>query len=340
MRTAQGKKQYAFVLKNKPNSQNIFDKAAKPLSGKMSAFKKFLKAQAASFEPELRDQVKDAVRPEGKFIRPMLVFASAPKEADEKMLCRRAAIAELIHLSSLIHDDVIDNADIRRGEPTIGSKYGAKIAILLGDAIFAHTMTLSFEENNSALSAKASACVRAICEGEIRQTLADRNADISRDKYYKIVRGKTAVLFEFSCFMGAECSADNAWMEAAESAGRELGIAYQIYDDICDWVKSEDELGKTLGTDLLSGKQTYPLILLLEKLDSRAARKLSKDLRNSCASREEIIEQMKKFGIIDLCKREFSRRVGSARKILEKFPERSENLLLFCDAMDGLAAEE
>ena len=206
-------------MKNKFHSQNVFDEAAKPLAKRMSAFKKFLKAQAACFESELREQVRDAVRPEGKFIRPMLVFASAPECADDNKLSRRAAIAELIHLSTLIHDDVIDNADMRRGEPTIGSKYGTKIAILLGDAIFAHTMTLSFEENDSALSAKASACVRAICEGEIKQTLADRNADISRGKYYKIVRGKTAVLFEFSCFMGAECGGDKAWAAAAESAG-------------------------------------------------------------------------------------------------------------------------
>ncbi len=304
----------------------------------MSAFKKFLKAQAACFESELREQVRDAVRPEGKFIRPMLVFASAPESADDKKLSRRAAIAELIHLSTLIHDDVIDNADMRRGEPTIGSKYGTKIAILLGDAIFAHTMTLSFEENDSALSAKASACVRAICEGEIKQTLADRNADISRGKYYKIVRGKTAVLFEFSCFMGAECGGDKAWAAAAESAGRELGIAYQIYDDICDWVKSEDELGKTLGTDLLSGKQTYPLILLLEKLDRKSASKLSKALRDSTASRDEIKAQMDKFGVMDLCKKEFLRRVGAARKILEAFPSEGKNLLLFCDAMDKLVS--
>jgi len=304
----------------------------------MSAFKRFLKRQAMAFEPELRKQAAECIKPEGKFIRPMLVFSAAAKGADKQKLIRRAAIAELIHLSTLIHDDVIDNASIRRGNPTVHSKYGARFAILLGDAIFAHTMNLSFEENDNELSRKSAVCVRDICEGEIRQTLADRSVNVSKKKYFEIVRGKTAVLFELACYMGAAAAGAGfeAWIAAAQKVGKELGIAYQIYDDICDWTKSEEEVGKTLGTDLLSGKQTFPLILLLEKLPAAKAKKLEKEISTACANPQAILDEMRARDIIALCKAEYIARIENAENILKKFGDQGDRLLNFCAAMRSL----
>ena len=261
----------------------------------------------------------------------MFAAAHAAPEKGESLI-RRAAIVELTHLSTLIHDDVIDGAQIRRNAETANKKYGAKTAILLGDAIFAHTMELAVEENDVDTSRRTALCVKTICEGEIRQTLADRKKNVTRRRYYEIAYGKTAVLFELACALGAMATTSKeGWIEAAEEAGKQLGIAYQIYDDICDWFMSEKAAGKTLGTDLTSGKQTYPLIVLLEKLPAKESACLAKNLPNEQPSK--ITEMMRSFGVPDDCQKEFARRVGRAEKSLEKFPSENRKLMKFCSAM-------
>ena len=266
-----------------------------------ASLEKYLLQQAMTFEKEVRAAAKESISPKGKLIRPTLVFAAAAGgNADKMSLIRRAAIVELTHLSTLIHDDVIDNASVRRGAATPNKKYGARTAILLGDAIFAHTMSITFEENDAALSKKIANCVRTICEGEIRQTLADRKKNVTRRRYYEIAYGKTAVLFELACALGAMATTSKeGWIEAAEEAGKQLGIAYQIYDDICDWFMSEKDAGKTLGTDLVSGKQTFPLIALFETMDSERADGFAKNL--SSQNPEEIIGMMKSSGVEKIC---------------------------------------
>ena len=239
------------------------------MGGLFRAFEGFLASQVKTFEKEVREAAKESISPKGKFIRPTLVFAAANAgdEWDESLI-RRAAIVELTHLSTLIHDDVIDGANMRRNAETPNSKYGAKTAILLGDAIFAHTMGLAVEENDLDTSRRVAACVKTICEGEIRQTLADKTVRVTRQKYYDIAYGKTAALFSLACVLGTKSvKGEPGWTDAAEEAGKQLGIAYQIYDDLCDWFMSEKDAGKTLGTDLLSGKQTFPLIALIETMD-------------------------------------------------------------------------
>ena len=314
---------------------NPFGELSSDLNRQLSDFKRYLLKQASAFEREVRPAARDAIYPRGKYIRPILVFSSALDGSDEKSLVRRAAIAELVHLSTLIHDDVIDEADMRRNNETAFKKYGAKTAILLGDAIFSHMMSLAFEENSMDVLKKTADCVRTICEGEIKQTLADRTKIVSRKKYYDVAYGKTAALFELSCRFGASVrDKSQKWTRAAEKAGRQLGIAYQIYDDICDWFMSEKAAGKTLGTDLTSGKQTYPLIVLLEKLPAKESACLAKNLPNEQPSK--ITEMMRSFGVPDDCQKEFARRVGRAEKSLEKFPSENRKLMKFCSAMRAL----
>ncbi len=323
-------------MKKTTHSFGAFKELTDSFDKEMSLFKKFLKRQASAFKPELRKQASESIRPEGKFLRPLLVFAAAYGHKDSESLNRRAAIAELIHLSTLIHDDVIDNASLRRGNETIFKKYGARFAILLGDAIFAHTMRLVFEENDTNLSKKATECVRTICEGEIMQTLANKDINISQEKYFSIVNGKTAVLFELSCHMGAALTQDATWVSCAQEVGKQLGIAYQIFDDICDWTKSEKQSGKTIGTDLLSGKQTYPLILLFEKLSKTEVKLLTKSIKNSQADAQQILKSMQKHDIFKLCADEFLHRVSMAEDSLKPFGRKAEKLLAFCGSMRAL----
>ena len=308
---------------------------AESLKPFLTSFKSYLVKQAAAFEKEVRKAAKDAISPRGKYIRPMLVFSAALDGAGKKSLIRRAAIAELVHLSTLIHDDVIDNADMRRNHETAFKKYGTKTAILLGDTIFSHMMSLAFEENSMDVLKKTADCVKTICEGEIKQTLADKTKIVSRKKYYDVAYGKTAALFELSCNLGATASdAPKEWIKAAEEAGKQLGIAYQIYDDICDWFMSESDAGKTLGTDLITGKQTYPLIVLLEKLPAKKSAALAKNLPHE--SSVEIVEMMGRYDVANDCKNEFLRRIDSAGKVLKKFPAENVKLLKFCAEMRGL----
>ncbi|MBQ6533578.1 MAG: polyprenyl synthetase family protein, partial [Opitutales bacterium] len=186
-------------------SKTPFSRAAGRFKRELSSLGSYLLKQAASFEREVRAAAKEAIAPRGKYIRPLLVFSAAPAGAKKDSLVRRAAIAELVHLSTLIHDDVIDRADMRRNRDTAFKKYGAKTAVLLGDAIFAHMMTLAFEENSMEVLEKTASCVRSICSGEIRQTLADNTKIVPRKKYYDVAYGKTAALFELSCRLGAGC---------------------------------------------------------------------------------------------------------------------------------------
>ncbi len=300
-----------------------------------SAFKKFLVAQACAFKSEVRTAAKDSIRPEGKFIRPMLVFAaSSGGDFDMSKVVRRAAIAELTHLSTLIHDDVLDNADMRRNCVTANKKYGARTAILLGDAIFSHTMLMAIDDEPEVLR-KTALCVRTVCEGEIGQTLADRSKIVTRKRYYDIAFGKTGALFAFACAVGAmSIDADSGWVKAAEEAGKQLGIAYQIYDDICDWFMSEKDAGKTLGTDLLSEKQTFPLIVLMEKLSSREAKKLASNLAEADAN--EIAKKMRALGVPEICAKEFARRISLAENALAPYAKEACGLLEFCSVMRTL----
>ena len=325
------------TVNNYKHNSNPFDKVSMQMGGLFRAFEGFLASQVKTFEKEVRVAAKESISPKGKFIRPTLVFAAANAgdEWDESLI-RRAAIVELTHLSTLIHDDVIDGANMRRNAETPNSKYGAKTAILLGDAIFAHTMGLAVEENDLDTSRRVAACVKTICEGEIRQTLADKTVRVTRQKYYDIAYGKTAALFSLACVLGAKSvKGEPGWTDAAEEAGKQLGIAYQIYDDLCDWFMSEKDAGKTLGTDLLSGKQTFPLIAMIETMDDAEAEEFTSNL--SIRKPDEIIERMKACGIEDICAAEIGRRIKGAEKAVKGYPELSGKLLDFCAAMRELA---
>ncbi len=316
--------------------ENPFDALAREMRPQFSAFKKFLHEQASSFRPEVREAAKGSIKSEGKFIRPLLVFAaSSGGDFEMAKVVRLAAIVELIHLSTLIHDDVIDDASMRRNRITANKKYGAKTAVLLGDAIFSHTILLALQDGDAEALNKIACCVRTVCEGEIGQTLAAKSKYVTRKRYYNTAFGKTGALFSLACALGAmSINAGGGWVAAAENAGKQLGIAYQIYDDVCDWFMKEEDAGKTLGTDLLTGKQTFPLIVLMENLPRREAKELA--LRASDADPLGIAQKMRELRVPEICLREFLRRISGVEGVLAKYPRTAGGLLKFCSAMRTL----
>ncbi|MEO5958192.1 MAG: polyprenyl synthetase family protein, partial [Opitutaceae bacterium] len=219
----------------------------------MAELDRFLRGQLDAFEPEIRQLVEYCIDTSGKRIRPALVFlsgwrgpASIPHD-----LVRVAAIVELVHLATLVHDDIMDEADVRRSRRTAAREFGPTASVLLGDALFAHALHLATQFPTTEICAAVSESTRRVCAGEIVQTLRRGSTNITRADYQRIVELKTAELFRVSCFLGAKLAGfPAAYVDAVSRFGRHLGIAYQIYDDLVDFFGDETRIGKTLGTDL------------------------------------------------------------------------------------------
>lgn len=235
----------------------------------MAALDAFMQEQVANFEPEIRDMAQYCLETSGKRLRPTLVFISGFQgdgvvSADQ---VRAAGVVEMVHLATLVHDDIMDQADIRRSRPTASRKFGPDAAVLLGDALFSQALHVASQFPTTEICRAVSESTRKVCSGEIMQTLHRRDMGVTLADYYRVIDLKTAELFRVSCYLGARLSgADHGYAQAANDFGRHLGIAYQIYDDLVDFIGEETRIGKTLGTDLASGKLTLPLMLLLEKL--------------------------------------------------------------------------
>lgn len=205
----------------------------------------------------------------GKRLRPTLVFVSGwqGEGVISDDLVRVAGVVEMVHLATLVHDDIMDEAEIRRNRHTAAREFGADAAVLLGDALFSQALHVASQFPTPEVCRLVSESTRRVCSGEIMQTMRRRDTGIGLSDYFRIIDLKTAELFRVSCLLGAKTAGyAPEFATAANDFGRHLGIAYQIYDDLVDFLGEERKIGKTLGTDLASGKLTLPLMFLLEKL--------------------------------------------------------------------------
>ncbi len=241
----------------------------------------FLRSQLAAFEPEIRDMADYCIDTSGKRIRPALVFLSGWSGDGVPVhdLVRVSAVVELIHLATLVHDDIMDEADLRRSRQTASRQYGPEAAVLLGDALFAHALHLAAQFPTTEVCLAVADSTRKVCAGEIVQTLRRGTTNITREDYFRVIDLKTAELFRISCFLGSRLAGfPAAFVEDASRFGRHLGIAYQIYDDLADFFGQEKSIGKTLGTDLISGKVTLPLLALMERLPTEERASLADEI--------------------------------------------------------------
>lgn len=243
-----------------------------------AALREFLDLQVGAFEPELRDMVRDVLAHPGKQLRPTLAFSAAFDGAPPSPeVVRGAAVVELVHLATLVHDDVLDGADQRHGSDTPNRTHGAHAAILFGDALFAHALVLAAELPTPDLCRLVATGAREVCSGEVCQTFSRGQADLSMADYRRHIRLKTAELFVAACRAGAQLTghaAGSTRQEAVAAFALSLGIAYQIYDDLADMLLSSDVAGKTLGTDVASGKLTLPALLERERSGPESVRRL------------------------------------------------------------------
>jgi octaprenyl-diphosphate synthase len=229
----------------------------------------FMRNQVGEFEPEIRDMAAYCLDTTGKRLRPTMVFicgwsGEGVVGAD---LVRAAGVVEMVHLATLVHDDIMDRAEIRRNRRTAARAFGPDAAVLLGDALFSQALHIAAQFPTTEVCRLVSESTRRVCSGEIMQTLRRRDTNISLDEYRRMIDLKTAELFRVSCFLGAMLAGyPREFAMAADHFGHHLGIAYQLYDDLVDFLGEEQQIGKTLGTDLATGKLTLPLMILLEKV--------------------------------------------------------------------------
>lgn len=227
----------------------------------------FLTKQVQAFEPEIAEMAAYALTAQGKQLRSSLVALSADAAGNRnKDHVTVAAIIEMVHLATLVHDDVIDEAKVRRGQPTLTANWGNEVSVLLGDCLFAHSLKLAASFPTPDICRAVATATNVVCSGEILQTQQRWKFDFTRDAYLRIVAMKTAELFALSCEQGAFLA--NATPEirsALRDYGMALGTAYQIYDDCLDLFGTEALAGKSLGTDLAKGKITLPLLIILEQ---------------------------------------------------------------------------
>lgn len=286
----------------------------------LRALDELLHAQLEAFEPEIRDLALYCVDASGKRVRPALVFFSG-WQGDEivpESLVRLAAVIEMVHLATLVHDDIMDQAEVRRGRRTASRAFGPDTAVLLGDALFAHALSLASQFPTTEVCAQVSVSTRRVCAGEIMQTLAAKDSVRDIAFYNRVIELKTAELFYVSCHLGARLSGSGEAEAAAfGDFGRHLGTAYQIYDDLADFFGSEAKLGKTLGTDFASGKVTLPLLLLLEKLPRGEASRLRQEIRDGGAQDfSRRLAQMAELGVFSDSLAVFRSEVATARQSL------------------------
>jgi octaprenyl-diphosphate synthase len=295
-----------------------------PVEPFLKAVTEQLMGQARDFDPEIVPYAQHALNNGGKQLRPTLVALAAGCFGEAKAAHVKAAvIIEMVHLATLVHDDIMDEAEIRRGSPTVAAKWGNEIAVLFGDCLFANALTLAASFPTTDVCRAVSLATNTVCSGEILQTQQRRNFIASRRDYFRVIEMKTGELFTLSCDLAAFLSNAPAAQRAALRAfGASVGTAYQVYDDCVDLFGSEADAGKSLGTDLAKGKLTWPVLLAWERA-SASNRKLLEQLIAHWEPKNllTINALLAKYETFEPSVREIGRFLDQARRALRVLPE-------------------
>ena len=241
------------------------------------------------FKTSMRSDVKIVdliaryiIRQKGKKIRPLLVLLSAKLAGGiTERTYRGAVLVELLHTATLIHDDVVDNADKRRGMWSINALFKNRVAVLMGDYLLSRGLMIAVDGQDFDFLKVITDAVKRMSEGELLQIRKTRKLDIDEQTYYKVISDKTASLLETCCSIGAmSTTKDEKYIEALRSFGHSLGMSFQIRDDILDYEGTSNLIGKPVGGDIKEKKITLPLIYSLSKVSKSEASDIKKILKN------------------------------------------------------------
>ena len=294
--------------------------------------------QAAAFDPDIEGYVTYAIGGRGKRLRPLLALLAggATGEINSEHI-DLAVIVELIHVATLVHDDVLDEAEHRRARPTVNARWGNSLSVLLGDFLFAHALNLSTSFENADISRTIARAAREICSGEMIQTQRRFDLTLQVDDYLRIVEKKTGSLFAAAAELGATISeADPDSIRIMRTFGMRVGMAYQIYDDCLDIAGTESLTGKTLGTDLRKGKFTLPVLIFLRSASEfERERCCSLVLDGKCEQMTDLLKNGTTNGALEESIAAGGELIRKAQAGIEKFSVNAhvEGLLGLCEAL-------
>ena len=304
---------------------SIISEIKQPIKQEMIAFEKEFKDSLKSKVPLLDRIMHYIIKRKGKQMRPMFVFLTARMfgEINDKSY-RAASLIELLHTATLVHDDVVDESNIRRGFFSINALWKNKIAVLVGDFLLSKGLLLSLENKDFDLLEIVSSAVKDMSEGELLQIEKARRLDIEEKIYFDIIRKKTAVLISSCCSCGAiSMNQNNNIIQKMKIFGEKVGIAFQIKDDLFDYTQST-LIGKPTGIDIREQKMTLPLIFTLNTVTPKIKNKIINVIKNHNKNPEkveEIIDLVIKSGGVDYAKKSMMMYQKQALEILLGFPK-------------------
>ncbi len=304
------------------------DQIQQPIAQSLVEFDSFVTDQFRTDNPLLAEMMVDALSSRGKGIRPLLVMLSSALCSTSGAITRRSFIAammvEMIHLTSLIHDDVIDEARVRRGKPSLNAKWQSKRAVLTGDYILARNLSIGLSSGQFDLVTHIVGAIAILCEGEVIQDDCARRSMMSREEYLSIIAKKTASLIAISTSAGAKAAgAKPEQVELMREFGRSVGMAFQIQDDILDYTPTSKS-GKMTYQDILEGKITLPLLIPMERATEQKRAEVLKQVRAAAlddTAREWIIDFVNENNGVELATQVMMSYIERAITILSSFPE-------------------
>ena len=260
----------------------------------------------------------------GKRVRPALTLLSARAaggDASRPNVVRMATVMEFLHTATLVHDDIIDNAETRRNRPSINSRFGNQTAVLMGDWLYMSAFETSLQERSLPVLDILTAVTRKMTEGELLQLTLIGRADVTEEQYFDILRRKTAYLFSACCEIGAILGGADAGEQAAlREYGMSLGVAFQLVDDLLDFTSDGGALGKAAGVDLLEGKVTLPLIYLLEEAPGvkAAVQSVMREGNYREFPRELFLREAERVGALERARARAAAHAEEAARALER----------------------
>lgn len=292
-----------------------------PIREELAQVEAILHRELHSSFPQVDEVVRHGCGLGGKRLRPALLLLSAKAAGsvrhDHLVL---SAVVEMIHTATLIHDDVLDEATLRRHRPTVNARWNNQTSVLLGDFLFTHAFYLASTLDSTFACQTIGRATNVVCEGELRQIATQDDFDLGEAEYLSIIEAKTAELCACCCRLGAHYAGASADVEESLAAfGRDLGIAFQIVDDLLDLEGQEVTVGKSLGTDLRQRKLTLPLIHLLAEADTVARSALIETLAVS-QEQDGFLEQLEKSGALAYARHQASQFAERARAALTDLP--------------------
>jgi octaprenyl-diphosphate synthase len=297
-----------------------------PISTEMDEFEHKFRSSMKTRVLLLDKIMNYIVKRKGKQIRPMFIFLSAGAcgQINESTF-RGASLIELVHTASLVHDDVVDNANYRRGFFSVNALWKNKIAVLVGDFLLTRGLFLALEHKDYDLLSICTDAVKEMSEGELMQMEKARQLDITEEIYYEIIRQKTASLIASCCAIGASSSgAAREVVSRMKAFGEAVGMAFQIKDDLFDY--GDDEIGKPLGIDIKEKKMTLPLIYALSKAtwwEKRRVINIVKNQSDNPKKVKEVIQFVKASGGLEYAKKSMNLYYTRALALLDEFPDSS-----------------